>query len=85
MIAVPEWVFCALTRALNRCTMSLLPPHKRCWGEALIVQQLKKLNRPENAWSGPLGLYDSNRSFSKHVRGSLDLVRSLPTRNHLRT
>jgi hypothetical protein len=39
MIAVPEWVFCALTRALNRCTMSLLPPHKRCWGEALIVEQ----------------------------------------------
>jgi hypothetical protein len=39
MIAVPEWVFYALTRALNRCTLSLLPAHKRCWGEALIVEQ----------------------------------------------
>jgi hypothetical protein len=25
--------------ALNRCTRRLLPPEKRCWGEALIAEQ----------------------------------------------
>src|SRR5436305_14406964 len=39
MIAVPEWIFYALTRALNRCSLSLLTRHKRFWGEALVGEQ----------------------------------------------
>jgi hypothetical protein len=38
-IPVPERVFSALTRALNRCTRLLLPSEKLCWGEALIIEQ----------------------------------------------
>jgi hypothetical protein len=34
-----ERVLSTLTRALNRCTLLLLPSEKRCWGEALIVEQ----------------------------------------------
>jgi hypothetical protein len=39
MIAVPEWILYALTRALNRCSLALLPANKRSWGEALIGEQ----------------------------------------------
>jgi hypothetical protein len=34
-----ERVVSAFIRALNRCTWRLLPPEKRCWGEALIGEQ----------------------------------------------
>ncbi len=39
MIAVTKWILCALTRALNRYTLSLLPQDKLYWGEALIIEQ----------------------------------------------
>jgi hypothetical protein len=32
-------IFSAFIRALNRCTRCLLPPERRCWGEALIGEQ----------------------------------------------
>jgi hypothetical protein len=40
---VPIWdcerVISAFIHALNQCTRRLLPPEKRCWGEALIAEQ----------------------------------------------
>jgi hypothetical protein len=34
-----ERIFSALIHALNQSTLRLLPPERRCWGEALIAEQ----------------------------------------------